>query len=59
LSCFGKNGSEGNTAVIRWRSALEADFSCSLIRRGRQFRVEGLEKGSEYQRYKIINAGVY
>lgn len=34
FSCFGKNGSGGNTAVLSWRSALEANFSCSLMCKG-------------------------
>lgn len=36
FSCFGKNGTEGNTAVLSWRSTLEANFSCSLMCKGEE-----------------------
>lgn len=36
FSYFGKNGTEGNTAVLSWRSALEVNFSCSLMCKGEE-----------------------
>lgn len=53
FSCFWKNGSGGNT-VLSWRSALGANFSCSLMCKGEAVyskRAWEEEKVPEVQNY--------